>query len=73
MAKVVARINLREFTRLMLVNGYDNKSLADEIGITDISVSKIRTGRTAMPRRATLKKICEAFGCKPDDLIEVES
>lgn len=57
----------------MLVNGYDNKSLADEIGITDISVSKIRTGRTAMPRRATLKKICEAFGCKPEDLIEVES
>lgn len=45
------------------------KGLADAIGISETSMVKLRKGKS-QPRPATLKAMCEALGCKPEDLLK---
>ena len=45
------------------------KALADKIGISANSVARLRNGRT-QPKPTTLKAMCEALDCKPEDLLK---
>ena len=47
------------------------KDLADQIGITDSNLSKLKTGRAKAIRFTTLSKICLALDCQPSDILEV--
>jgi len=48
------------------------KTLAERIGITEVNLSLLRTGKVKGVRFETLAKICEALECKPGDILDVE-
>lgn len=52
-------------------NAMDGKILANKIGLSETGFSKIRRGEVS-PRPATLRAICDALSCTPDDLLEVK-
>ena len=47
-----------------------SKELAERIGITEVNVSLLKSGRVKGVRFETLARICEALGCQPGDLLE---
>jgi len=47
-----------------------SKELAERIGITEVNVSLLKSGRVKSVRFETLAKICEALDCQPADLLE---
>jgi putative transcriptional regulator len=48
------------------------KDLAERIGITEVNLSLLRTGKVKGVRFSTLAKICEVLECKPGDLLDVD-
>lgn len=48
------------------------KELAERIGISEVNLSLLRTGKVKGVRFETLAKICEALKCRPGDLLDVE-
>jgi putative transcriptional regulator len=47
-----------------------SKELAERIGITEVNVSLLKSGRVKGVRFETLAKICEVLECQPADLFE---
>lgn len=48
------------------------KDLADEIGITNVNLSKLKNGKVVAIRFETLNEICRALECQPGDILEYE-
>jgi len=48
------------------------KDLADEVGISNVNLSKLKTGKAVAIRFSTLEAICRALDCQPGDLLEYE-
>ena len=46
------------------------KDLAEQVGIANINLSKIKTGKVSAIRFSTLSAICEALDCQPGDILE---
>ena len=46
------------------------KDLAEQVGIANINLSKIKTGKVSAIRFSTLNAICEALDCQPGDILE---
>ena len=44
--------------------------LAEKVGITNVNLSKLKTGKVSGVRFSTLELICEALGCQPGDIME---
>ena len=44
--------------------------LADRVGIANVNLSKIKTGKVSAIRFSTLEAICEALDCQPGDILE---
>lgn len=44
--------------------------LAKRVGIANVNLSKIKTGKVSAIRFSTLEAICEALDCKPGDILE---
>ena len=44
--------------------------LADRVGITNVNLSKLKTGKVSGIRFDTLVRICEALECQPGDILE---
>lgn len=49
------------------------KDLADEIGISNVNLSKLKNGKVSAIRFSTLEAICEALDCQPGDILEYVS
>ncbi|WP_348519438.1 helix-turn-helix transcriptional regulator [Bifidobacterium sp. ESL0732] len=49
------------------------KDLADEVGISNVNLSKIKNNRVAAIRFTTLAGICEALDCQPGDILKYET
>ncbi len=47
-----------------------SKELAERIGITEVNVSLLKSGRVKGVRFETLAKICEVLECQPAELLE---
>jgi putative transcriptional regulator len=47
-----------------------SKELAERIGITEVNVSLLKSGRVKGVRFETLARICAALDCQPGDLLE---
>lgn len=47
-----------------------SKELAERIGLTEVSLSRIKRGRISAVRFSTLDAICRELGCQPGDLLE---
>lgn len=44
--------------------------LAEKVGITNVNLSKIKTGKISAIRFSTLEAICKALDCQPGDILE---
>ena len=44
--------------------------LADRIGMTNVNLSNLKTGKMKGIRFETLNAICDALDCQPGDLLE---
>ena len=44
--------------------------LADKVGIANVNLSKIKTGKISAIRFSTLDAICDALDCQPGDILE---
>jgi putative transcriptional regulator len=47
-----------------------SKELAERIGLTEVNVSLLKSGKVRGVRFETLSKICEALACQPGDILE---
>ena len=46
--------------------------LSERVGIANVNLSKIKTGKVSAIRFSTLEAICEALGCQPGDILEFQ-
>ena len=56
--------------RIMAKYEISLKQLADRVGITQVNLSRIKTGKSTAARFSTLGALCEALDCQPGDLLE---
>lgn len=56
--------------RMMVERGISLKDLAEEVGITNINLSKLKNAKVSAIRFSTLEAICKALDCQPGDLLE---
>ena len=47
-----------------------SNELAERIGITNVNLSILKTGKAKAIRLATLEAICEVLQCQPGDILE---
>lgn len=56
--------------RVMADRKISLKDLAEQVGIANINLSKIKTGKVSAIRFSTLNAICEALDCQPGDILK---
>lgn len=44
--------------------------LSEQVGITNVNLSHIKTGKIKAIRFSTLGKLCEILDCKPGDILD---
>jgi Predicted transcriptional regulator len=44
--------------------------LADKVGISNVNLSHLKTGKVKAIRFSTLEAICEILDCQPGDILE---
>ncbi len=64
---IVLRLDRVMADRKMSLN-----ELAEKVGITNVNLSKIKTGKISAIRFSTLDAICVALDCQPGDLLEYQ-
>jgi putative transcriptional regulator len=47
-----------------------SRELAERVGITEVNISLLKSGKVRGVRFETLDKICEVLRCQPGDLLE---
>ena len=62
---IVLRLDRMMADRKMSLN-----SLAEEVGISNVNLSNIKTGKISAIRFTTLNGICRALECQPGDILE---
>ncbi len=56
--------------RIMADRKMSLKELAENVGISYVNLSKIKTGKVQGVRFSTLEAICETLDCQPGDILE---
>ena len=46
--------------------------LAERVGIANVNLSNIKTGKVSAIRFSTLNAICDVLDCQPGDLLEFQ-
>ena len=62
---IVIRLDRILVERKMRLN-----ELAETIGISNVNLSNLKTGKVRAIRFSTLDAICEALNCRPGDILE---
>lgn len=44
--------------------------LSEKVGVSNVNLSKIKTGKISAVRFSTLDAICKALDCQPGDILE---
>lgn len=65
MGEIVLRLDRMMVERKMPLN-----QLAEEVGISNVNLSKIKNNRVTALRFSTLAAICRALHCQPGDILE---
>ena len=47
-----------------------SKELAERVGISEVNLSRIKTGHISAVRFSTLDAICRVLDCQPGDILE---
>lgn len=56
--------------RVMADRKISLKDLAEQVGIANVNLSNIKTGKISAIRFSTLDAICDALDCQPGDILE---
>ncbi len=56
--------------RMMADRKISLNDLAEKVGIANVNLSKIKTGKVSAIRFSTLDAICDALDCQPGDILE---
>ena len=67
MGKIILRLD-----RVMADRKMSLKELSEQVGVSNVNLSKIKTGKISAIRFSTLKAICEALDCQPGDSLEYD-
>lgn len=59
--------------RMMADRKISLKELSQRVGIANVNLSKIKTGKISAIRFSTLEAICNALDCQPGDILEYKS
>ena len=46
--------------------------LSERVGVTNVNLSKLKTGKVCAVRFSTLSAICRALDCQPGDILEYQ-
>jgi len=58
--------------RMMADRKISLNELADKVGIANVNLSKIKTGKVSAIRFSTLEAICDVLDCQPGDILEYQ-
>lgn len=58
--------------RVMADRKISLNDLAEQVGIANINLSKIKTGKVSAIRFSTLNAICDVLDCQPGDILEFQ-
>jgi len=56
--------------RMLAARKISSKELAGRVGISQVNMSRIKTGKVSAIRFSTLDAICRALDCQPGDVLE---
>ena len=46
--------------------------LSERVGVSNVNLSKLKTGKVSAVRFSTLEAICEVLDCQPGDILEYQ-
>ena len=58
--------------RVMAGRKISLNDLAEQVGIANVNLSKIKTGKVSAIRFSTLNAICDVLDCQPGDILEFQ-
>lgn len=67
MGKIILRLD-----RVMADRKITLKDLSEKVGVSNVNLSKMKTGKISAIRFSTLEAICEALDCQPGDILEYD-
>lgn len=67
MGKIILRLD-----RVMADRKISLNQLAEQVGVSNVNLSKIKTGKISAIRFSTLESICETLNCQPGDILEYD-
>lgn len=67
MGKIILRLDRVMADRKMSLN-----ELSEKVGVSNVNLSKIKTGKINAVRFSTLEAICEVLNCQPGDILEYD-
>ncbi len=67
MGKIILRLDRVMADRKMSLN-----QLSDMVGVSNVNLSKMKTGKISAIRFSTLEAICDALKCQPGDILEYD-
>lgn len=56
--------------RVMADRKMSLNELSERVGVSNVNLSKIKTGKISAIRFSTLDAICKALDCQPGDILE---
>lgn len=59
--------------RVMADRKMSLNELSEKVGITNVNLSKLKTGKASAIRFSTLNAICKALDCQPGDILEYDA
>ncbi len=59
--------------RVMADRKMSLNELSEQVGVTNVNLSKIKTGKVNAIRFSTLDAICKALSCQPGDILEYQA
>ena len=65
MGKIILRLD-----RVMADRKVSLNELAEKVGVSNVNLSKMKTGKISAIRFSTLEAICEALEGQPGDILE---
>ena len=68
MGNIILRLD-----RMMVERKISLGELAEQVGISNVNLSKIKNNRVQAIRFSTLAAICEVLGCQPGDILEYDT
>ncbi|MCF0105370.1 MAG: helix-turn-helix transcriptional regulator [Holdemanella sp.] len=63
---------LSKRSSFLFPSGKSRNELSEIVGVSNVNLSKMKTGKISAVRFSTLEAICEALNCQPGDILEYD-